>query len=221
MVQCRGSHSQPRNAFRTDVPTVPGRPAAGPSYGGAPCSCAARGIERGVVLVTAAAQTGTAARPVALFVLGMPRSGTSALTRVLSLCGGTLPAGMMGADSANPRGYWEPRKALHLNDSNPVPPRQRRVRPVTAPAGGRCVRRRREGRLHRRDRGVSHHAAGRAARGHQGPQDNAAVRRVVRGGASGRTRRRGRDCGAPPAGGHRVGCGGAFEPRRSSRVLCG
>ena len=41
-----------------------------------------------------AAQTGTAARPVALFVLGMARSGTSALTRVLSLCGGTLPAGM-------------------------------------------------------------------------------------------------------------------------------
>ena len=55
--------------------------------------------------------------PVALFVLGMPRSGTSALTRVLSLCGATLPAGMLGADSGNPRGYWEPRKALRLNNS--------------------------------------------------------------------------------------------------------
>jgi hypothetical protein len=53
------------------------------------------------VLVTAAAQPGTAARPVALFVLGMARSETSALTR-LSLSGGTLPAGMKGADRGNP-----------------------------------------------------------------------------------------------------------------------
>ena len=62
-----------------------------------------------------AAQTGSAARPVALFVLGMGRSGTSALTRVLSLCGARLPAGMMGADNGNQRGYWEPRAALLLN----------------------------------------------------------------------------------------------------------
>jgi hypothetical protein len=65
----------------------------------------------------AAAQVGTAARPVAVFVLGMSRSGTSALTRVLSLCGGTLPAGMVGANTDNPLGYWEPRKALHLNEA--------------------------------------------------------------------------------------------------------
>jgi hypothetical protein len=96
---------------------VPGRPAAGGSCGGAPRSCAARGIERGVVLVTAAAQTGTGARPVALFVMGVARSGTSALTRVLSLCGGTLPAALMGASTGNPRGYWEPRKAIHLNEA--------------------------------------------------------------------------------------------------------
>ena len=68
-------------------------------------------------MTVAAAQTGTAARPVALFVLGSPRSGTSALTRVLSLCGGTLPAGMLGANSANQRGYWEPRKAIILNEA--------------------------------------------------------------------------------------------------------
>jgi hypothetical protein len=64
-----------------------------------------------------AASPGTADRPVALFVLGVPRSGTSALTRVLSLSGATLPAGMLGADSGNPRGYWEPRKVLRLNNS--------------------------------------------------------------------------------------------------------
>nr|WP_234796810.1 sulfotransferase family protein [Mycolicibacterium porcinum] len=56
------------------------------------------------------------ARPVVLFVLGMGRSGTSALTRVLSLCGATLPGGMMGADSGNERGYWEPRAGLYLNE---------------------------------------------------------------------------------------------------------
>jgi hypothetical protein len=56
-----------------------------------------------------------AARPVVLFVLGSGRSGTSALTRVLSLCGAALPAAMLGADYGNPRGYWEPRATLHLN----------------------------------------------------------------------------------------------------------
>ncbi|WP_406814387.1 sulfotransferase family protein [Mycobacterium sp. M23085] len=53
--------------------------------------------------------------PVALFVLGMGRSGTSALTRLLSLCGAALPPGMLGADATNPRGYWEPRESLLLN----------------------------------------------------------------------------------------------------------
>lgn len=62
-----------------------------------------------------AVSTGTACRPVALFVLGMPRSGTSALTRVLSLCGATLPTKLEIADSYNPRGYWEPRETHHLN----------------------------------------------------------------------------------------------------------
>jgi hypothetical protein len=75
-----------------------------------------RGIKGGVVLVTPAAQSGRAARPVALFVLGVHRSGTSAITRVLSLCGGTLPAGLVGANSGNPLGYWEPRAALYLNE---------------------------------------------------------------------------------------------------------
>ncbi|WP_156751981.1 sulfotransferase family protein [Mycobacterium sp. E2497] len=57
------------------------------------------------------------APPVALFVLGMFRSGTSALTRVLSLCGGTLPASLVGARVGNPLGHWEPRAANYLNES--------------------------------------------------------------------------------------------------------
>ena len=53
----------------------------------------------------------------ALFVLGVSRSGTSALTRVLSLCGGTLPAALAGANASNPLGHWEPRAAIDLNDA--------------------------------------------------------------------------------------------------------
>lgn len=56
-------------------------------------------------------------RPLALFVLGMARSGTSALTRVLSLCGGSLPPQLIGADVSNPLGLWEPRKAIDINET--------------------------------------------------------------------------------------------------------
>ena len=45
----------------------------------------------------------------------MGRSGSSALTRVLSLCGGTLPAALVGATDGNPLGHWEPENALALN----------------------------------------------------------------------------------------------------------
>lgn len=54
--------------------------------------------------------------PIVVFVFGMGRSGTSALARVLSLCGGTFPATLLGADDGNPKGHWEPLNALYLND---------------------------------------------------------------------------------------------------------
>ncbi|OBI76393.1 sulfotransferase family protein [Mycobacterium sp. E740] len=63
------------------------------------------------------ALTRTEARPVVLFVLGQGRSGTSALARVLSLCGAALPAEVRQADAHNPRGYWEPRATLVLNET--------------------------------------------------------------------------------------------------------
>ncbi|WP_163760788.1 sulfotransferase family protein [Mycobacterium botniense] len=47
----------------------------------------------------------------------MGRSGTSALTRVLSLCGATLPTVLFGANRGNPAGHWEPRAALDLNEA--------------------------------------------------------------------------------------------------------
>lgn len=43
----------------------------------------------------------------AVFVLGMHRSGTSAVTRVLNLLGVDLGQGLMAASPDNERGYWE------------------------------------------------------------------------------------------------------------------
>ena len=63
------------------------------------------------------ARAGPTARRVALFVLGIGRSGTSALTRVLALCGGALPAELSHANADNPRGFWEPRAAVDLNEA--------------------------------------------------------------------------------------------------------
>lgn len=56
-------------------------------------------------------------RPVALFVLGNGRSGTSALAQVLALSGAVLPPGLLGATSENPRGFFEPRAVIHLNQA--------------------------------------------------------------------------------------------------------
>jgi hypothetical protein len=52
-----------------------------------------------------------------VFIIGAGRSGTSALTRVLSLCGCTLPEAVRGAHSDNPKGYWEPVEGAMLNRS--------------------------------------------------------------------------------------------------------
>ena len=50
-----------------------------------------------------------------LLVLGMHRSGTSALTRVLSLMGAALPGQVIAADPNNEAGYWEPTALNTLN----------------------------------------------------------------------------------------------------------
>ena len=44
----------------------------------------------------------------AIIVLGMHRSGTSALAGVLGLLGARLPARQLPANFANPKGYFEP-----------------------------------------------------------------------------------------------------------------
>jgi hypothetical protein len=53
---------------------------------------------------------------VALLVMGVGRSGTSALTRVLNLLGAALPAKTLAANSGNERGYWEPSSILALSE---------------------------------------------------------------------------------------------------------
>lgn len=52
----------------------------------------------------------------AIFVVGMGRSGTSALTRVLSLCGAALPLAPLAPNFGNPTGYWEPALSVVVND---------------------------------------------------------------------------------------------------------
>jgi hypothetical protein len=48
------------------------------------------------------------ARKIALVVLGVYRSGTSAIARTLNLCGALLPAGVVAEDLLlNPKGFWE------------------------------------------------------------------------------------------------------------------
>ena len=51
-----------------------------------------------------------------IFVLGVGRSGTSALTRVLSLCGVYLPSPLTEAGVGNEKGHFEPSVALEFND---------------------------------------------------------------------------------------------------------
>ena len=52
----------------------------------------------------------------ALLVLGMHRSGTSALTRVFSLLGADLPKNLMPASSSNEAGHWESNDLWHIHD---------------------------------------------------------------------------------------------------------
>lgn len=56
-----------------------------------------------------------AAGDIIVLVLGMGRSGSSALTRVMSLCGGRLPESLLPPNRSNPTGYWEPSSAVQVN----------------------------------------------------------------------------------------------------------
>jgi len=55
-------------------------------------------------------------QPNVIFVVGSSRSGTSAVTRVLSLCGCSLPAHLVRADRHNVLGYWESIDVININE---------------------------------------------------------------------------------------------------------
>lgn len=52
-----------------------------------------------------------------IFVLGVHRSGTSALARTLQLHGAALPKTLMPAQADNPDGFWESRPIVQFNES--------------------------------------------------------------------------------------------------------
>ena len=62
------------------------------------------------------AKTDMTTRRQALVVAGMHRSGTSAMARLLSLSGATLPERVMDPGPDNPLGYWEPWEMVALDD---------------------------------------------------------------------------------------------------------
>lgn len=53
---------------------------------------------------------------VCIIVLGMHRSGTSALTRVINILGAGMPQHIMGAGPGNDTGHWEPTKLVEFHD---------------------------------------------------------------------------------------------------------
>lgn len=64
-------------------------------------------VQRQVGLTHDRAAGGALPRRIGLLVLGMHRSGTSAVTRVINLLGADLPGTMIGAGPGNARGHWE------------------------------------------------------------------------------------------------------------------
>lgn len=52
-----------------------------------------------------------------LFVLGMHRSGTSAVARALNLAGVPLPTHLWPQKPENPKGFWEPIEVTYINDA--------------------------------------------------------------------------------------------------------
>jgi len=57
----------------------------------------------------------TPGQKTALLVLGMHRSGTSVLARVLSFLGASLPRHLVPASDSNPTGHWEPARLVELH----------------------------------------------------------------------------------------------------------
>jgi hypothetical protein len=55
-------------------------------------------------------------RPLTIVVLGMHRSGTSCVTRMINGCGASLAVEVIPANASNPLGHWEAFEGLEIND---------------------------------------------------------------------------------------------------------
>src|SRR5262245_43006838 len=73
-------------------------------------------VERSVTFLPAEAPTVVPLERRAIVVLGMHRSGTSALTRVLSLLGADLPSRLLEPRPDAIRGYWESADLVAIHD---------------------------------------------------------------------------------------------------------
>ncbi len=91
-----------REASIVDEPAEPNEPVL-------PYEKATEPAEAGKAVERAAGRT-------CLLVLGMHRSGTSALARTLSLLGAALPKDMLEANETNLSGHWEPARLIALHD---------------------------------------------------------------------------------------------------------
>jgi hypothetical protein len=56
------------------------------------------------------------AKPLTIVVLGMHRSGTSCLSRIVNLSGAGLSVPVAGPNESNPAGHWEPLAGVAIND---------------------------------------------------------------------------------------------------------
>jgi hypothetical protein len=66
--------------------------------------------------IPASVDTARAHAATAILVLGMHRSGTSAVTRLLNLCGADLGRELLPPKEDNERGFWENADVLHLHE---------------------------------------------------------------------------------------------------------
>lgn len=53
--------------------------------------------------------------PLTIVVLGMHRSGTSVVTRIINMLGARVGRPLVGANSSNPKGHWEHQESLCIN----------------------------------------------------------------------------------------------------------
>jgi GT2 family glycosyltransferase len=73
-------------------------------------------LENNQIISMEEQETSLKQEKIALMVAGMHRSGTSAITRVLNLCGADISEKLLPPQEANQMGYWESSSIVELHD---------------------------------------------------------------------------------------------------------